>query len=147
MLGRAVERIAALPGLRAGAVSRVYLTEPQGLKEQPWFANCAMQVWCGPEVSPQGLLRMLRTVEDAFGRTREVRFGPRTLDVDILLFGETRLEGEDLTIPHPRMRERAFVLAPLAEIAPDLVLPWGETPVQALAKLVHRMEGRRIWQG
>ena len=126
MLGRAVERIAALPGLDVGAVSRVYLTEPQNVKDQPWFANCAMQVWCG--------------------RTREVRFGPRTLDVDILLFGEARLDGEELILPHPRMRERAFVLAPLAEITPDLVLPWGETPGQALAKLAHRIEGRRIWQ-
>ncbi len=90
---------------------------------------------------------MLRNVEDEFGRTRTVRFGPRTLDVDILLFGDERRESEELTIPHPRMAERAFVLAPLAEIAPDLALPSGGTPGQALAKIAHRIEGRRIWQG
>lgn len=146
MLERAVRRISALPGVRAGAVSRVYLTEPQDLKDQPWFANCVMQVWCGPEVSPEGLLRMLRNVEEEFGRTREIRFGPRTLDVDILLFDDVSLDGEELTIPHPRMRERAFVLAPLAEIAPDLVLPWGETPGKALTHIRHRIEERRIWQ-
>lgn len=139
-------RIDALPGVRAGAVSRLYLTEPQDLKDQPWFANCVMQIWCGPEVSPEGLLRMLRNVEEEFGRTREIRFGPRTLDVDILLFGDIRLEAPELTIPHPRMRERAFVLAPLAEIAPDLVLPWGETPGKALTHIRHRIEERRIWQ-
>jgi len=147
VLSRAAARIGALAGVRPGAVSRVYLTEPQEVRDQPWFANCVMQIWCGPKIDPRGLLRSLRMIEDEFGRTREVRFGPRTLDIDILLFGDVRLDDVELTIPHPRMRERAFVLAPLAEIAPGLALPWGETPGQAVARLDHRIEGRRIWQG
>ncbi|EPR42290.1 2-amino-4-hydroxy-6-hydroxymethyldihydropteridine pyrophosphokinase [Desulfovibrio sp. X2] len=146
MLKRAIGRIGEIPGVRASAVSHIYLTEPQDLKEQPWFANCVMRLACRAEVSPYGLLDELESIETEFGRTREVRFGPRSLDIDILLFGD-RTSGEGrLILPHPRMRERAFVLLPLAELAPALRLPWGETPAEALSRLDYRCEGLRIWQ-
>ncbi|EPR30407.1 2-amino-4-hydroxy-6-hydroxymethyldihydropteridine pyrophosphokinase [Alkalidesulfovibrio alkalitolerans DSM 16529] len=141
-----MERIAAIPGITPGMVSSVFQTEPQDVREQPWFANCVLQVFCGEDIGPHDLLRSLRSIEDEFGRERTVRFGPRTLDIDILLFGDLAVEDEELTIPHPRMRQRAFVLAPLAEIAPDLRLPWGETATEALSRLAHRCEGRRIYQ-
>lgn len=127
-------------------VSPVFLTEPQEMRDQPWFANCVMQVFCDDDLEPHDLLRALRSIEDEFGRERTVRFGPRTLDIDILLFGERVIEDEELTIPHPRMRQRAFVLAPLAEIVPDLRLSWGETATEALSRLAYRREGRRIYQ-
>lgn len=146
LLSRAIARIAAIPGIAPGTVSSVFLTEPQDMRDQPWFANCVMQVFCDEGVDPHGLLRSLRSIEDEFGRERTVRFGPRTLDIDILLFGERAIADEELVIPHPRMRQRAFVLAPLAEIAPDLPLPWGEMAQEALSRLAHRREGRRIYQ-
>ena len=80
------------------------------------------------------------------GRTRGEPDGPRVMDIDLLLFGDRVMQGGYLTLPHPRMRERAFVLVPLFEIAPDLVFPDGVALRQALAQVRHRVEGNRIWQ-
>jgi 2-amino-4-hydroxy-6-hydroxymethyldihydropteridine diphosphokinase len=106
--------LAALPGTSLLASSRLYETEPQELAEQPPFLN---QVVClETTLSPDELLAAAQGIEDAAGRVRDVRFGPRTLDVDILLFQGVESDRPELTLPHPRLWQRAFVLVPLAEL-------------------------------
>ncbi|MFA4964440.1 MAG: 2-amino-4-hydroxy-6-hydroxymethyldihydropteridine diphosphokinase [Thermoleophilia bacterium] len=114
LLAAAREALAALPGTRVLAASRVYETAPQDHAEQPAFLN---QVVClGTGLAPRDLLRECQRIEREHGRTRDLRFGPRTLDIDILLFQDVESEDPELTLPHPRMLRRAFVLVPLAEI-------------------------------
>ena len=98
-------------------VSSFYETEPMEVLDQPWFLNCAVQL--ATELAAQELLAAVRHIEEEMGRRRDVSKGPRTIDVDILLFGSRVIEEADLHIPHPAMRERRFVLEPLAEIAPE----------------------------
>lgn len=102
--------------------SSVYETEPVGFEDQPWYLN---QVIRGKtRVDPHGLLEECKRIERLFGREpSELRFGPRPLDIDVLLYGDRVIEDDRLTIPHPRMHERRFVLVPLLEIAPRLVDP------------------------
>jgi 2-amino-4-hydroxy-6-hydroxymethyldihydropteridine diphosphokinase len=115
-------------------MSSVYETEPAYVIDQPRFLNMALRGRTALE--PLELLAFLKRVERELGRAAGPRFGPRLIDLDILLYGDLVLATPELTIPHPRMAERPFVLAPLAEIAPDLVPPgWDET-VGALAELV-----------
>jgi 2-amino-4-hydroxy-6-hydroxymethyldihydropteridine diphosphokinase len=102
-------------------VSRIYAGEPWGKPDQPWFLNLAARGTCGME--PEALLRFVKEVEAAAGRTPRGKWGPRELDVDILLMGERVVRGPDLVIPHPRLAFRRFCLAPLAEIAPAAVVP------------------------
>ena len=114
----------AVDGLRAGgdvvAVSPLYETEPQGGPEgQPPYLNVVVELRTAG--TPHQLLRRCQDLEAAAGRVRTVRFGPRTLDADVLLFGDAVVDEPDLQVPHPRMRERRFVLAPLSDLAPDLV--------------------------
>lgn len=101
--------------------SRVYETEPVGGVVQDDFWNLVLEV-VGDE-SPEALLERARRAEARAGRVREVRWGPRTLDVDVLLVGAERRTSDELTVPHPRLYERAFVLVPLRELAPDLITP------------------------
>ncbi len=101
--------------------SRVVETEPFGVTEQPRFLNQVLEVWW--EGSPRELLETTRATELAVGRRATYRWGPREIDVDILLFGEETVREPDLVIPHPGLRERPFVLEPLAELRPDLVRP------------------------
>jgi len=103
------------------ALSAVYETEPAYVADQPNFYNMVLRGTT--TLSPQALLRRLKSIEQDLGRQQTVRYGPRPIDVDILLYGEMQLDTPDLVIPHPRMTERAFVLIPLAEIAPDLIIP------------------------
>lgn len=113
-LARARAALAALPGTTLLAVSRVYETAPQDLADQPAFLN---QVVCLDTIlTPRELLRRCQQVERDNGRRRERRFGPRTLDVDILLVEGVEADDPALTLPHPRMMQRAFVLVPLAEV-------------------------------
>lgn len=108
-------------GVRVARRSSLYETEPVEFHKQGWFLNCAVEA--ETELTPRQLLRVIRTIEKDLGRKRVVPFGPRTLDIDILLYGATLLRGNDLEIPHPRMDQRRFVLVPMAEIAPDLRHP------------------------
>jgi 2-amino-4-hydroxy-6-hydroxymethyldihydropteridine diphosphokinase len=107
----------SLPGV--SAVSDVYETEPVGGPEQGRYLNLVVEI--DTELSPRELLAVCQRIEAAAGRIRDVRWGPRTLDVDILWMEGVTVEDHDLRIPHPRMTERLFVLAPLAELAPELV--------------------------
>ena len=143
----AVHALAALPDARLVAVSRLYVTRPVGVADQPEFHNAvvALDVPAGPdpERGALALLVALKGIERAFGRQRRGRWGPRELDLDLLLFGDARISVERppdgvsldaghrdrlLVVPHPEARDRLFVLAPLADLAPDLAPPgWDET--------------------
>ena len=113
------------------AVSTLRETDPVGYEEQPRFLNGVVQL--GTELSPQELLARLLRIETRLGRVRGQgpRFGPRTIDLDLLLYGEETVDEPGLTLPHPRLHERRFVLEPLAELDPALEVP-GRGPVQAL---------------
>ncbi|MBL8480409.1 MAG: 2-amino-4-hydroxy-6-hydroxymethyldihydropteridine diphosphokinase [Sterolibacteriaceae bacterium] len=121
-----------LPGARVVAASSLYRTAPVGLRHQPDFINAVVAV---DAVSPAPtLLDDLFDIEARFGRSRSVKDAPRTLDLDLLLFGDEASDDPRLTLPHPRLHERAFVLAPLAEIAPELVIPGRGTVHELLAR-------------
>ena len=110
--------IAQLAGLgKAVAVSSFYETEPVELTAQPWFLNCAVKL--DTEKMPRQLIAGILSLEQGMGRQRKQTKGPRIIDIDILLFGSSIIEIPSLTVPHPKMHERRFVLEPLAEIAPD----------------------------
>lgn len=131
-LRRAREALAALPGTRLEAASRIYRTAPVGKTDQDWFLN---QVVRGTtRLSPDDLLRRTLRIEANLGRVREVRWGPRTIDIDILVYGDVHRSDPHLTLPHPRITERAFVLVPLAELAPEMVIE-GKSVADHLAAL------------
>jgi len=116
-LRQALDRLAAKPGIEITAVSDFYRTAPWGLAEQDWFVNaCAIGT---TSLSPQALLKTCQALEVQIGRTREKRWGPRIIDIDLLYYGDVRLASDRLTLPHAELCRRAFVLVPLAEIAPD----------------------------
>ena len=120
-LRAAVVDLAALPGTRVVARSSLYRSAPVGLVDQPDFINAVVAVDTG--LAPLALLRALLAIEARHGRVRSIPNAPRTLDLDLLMHGDTIMAGAELTLPHPRMHERAFVLLPLLEIAPDVQLP------------------------
>jgi len=120
-LDAAFAAIGRIPGTRLVSVSRRYATRPFGPVEQDEFLNAAAGVLTTLE--PAALLAELRRIEDAQGRVRATHWGPRTLDLDLLVHGQARLETPELTLPHPGIGERNFVLYPLADIAPDLEIP------------------------
>jgi 2-amino-4-hydroxy-6-hydroxymethyldihydropteridine diphosphokinase len=135
-LSEAIEAMARLPSTRVTARSRLYLTPPWGMLEQPPFLNAAVQLDTG--LSADDLLDALLAIERAAGRIRDgERWGPRTLDLDLLHMDGVRRDGERLTLPHPRIAERAFVLLPLADLAPELDLP-GQGKVGALLAALDR---------
>ena len=126
-----------LAGCRSLAVSSLYHTAPVGVTDQPAFLNAVVRGMFGGE--PLELLDALLAIEAGQGRQRRLRWGPRTLDLDLLLFGDQVIDSDRLTTPHPEMHRRVFVLAPLMELAPELVLPvWGQTAAQLLARLSPR---------
>jgi 2-amino-4-hydroxy-6-hydroxymethyldihydropteridine diphosphokinase len=104
-------------------ISGWYLSDPVGPKNQSRYVNGVIKILT--RLSPKQLLKKLHEIEDAHGRIRNVRWGPRTLDLDILLYGSRMMNTKKLTIPHPEMKIRNFVLIPLADIEPNLVLPDG----------------------
>lgn len=115
---QAMDAIDALPGTRVRRRSSLYRTAPVE-SSGPDYINAVVEI--GTTLSPQELLQALQDIEQAAGRERPYRNAPRTLDLDLLLYDELRLDGPALTLPHPRMNQRAFVLVPLAEIAPARV--------------------------
>jgi 2-amino-4-hydroxy-6-hydroxymethyldihydropteridine diphosphokinase len=119
-LARAMEELEKR-GVKILRRSSIYETEPVEIREQAWFLNCAIEV--ETELQPQQLMSALLEIELELGRRREIKYGPRTIDLDILLQGDTIVNSPQLTIPHPKMAERRFVLVPLAEIAPQAMHP------------------------
>lgn len=145
-LNDALDALICVNNVKLLRVSGTYCTEPQGDAQQPWFFNRVAEISC--TLSPHELLGELQQIENRLGRARDKkrRFGPRSIDLDILLYGEMTLSDEKLTIPHPRMCERAFVLVPLVEIAPDIKLPDGESVAGLLKKLNFTLTGDKIYQ-
>ncbi len=125
----AIAALRELPDTRFAAASSLYRTAPVGLRHQPDFINAVVEL--NAVVPAPTLLELLFAIEARFGRRRSIRNAPRSLDLDLLLYGDETSADPSLTLPHPRLHERAFVLAPLAEIAPDLVIP-GRGPVSEL---------------
>ncbi len=119
-LRAAVAQLRSETDIRVGKISSIYETNPVGVTAQPRFLNCVAAI--ETFAAPLTLLRIVRKIEDAQGRERREHWGPRTLDLDVLWYEGVTSDAAELTLPHPRMKERSFVLTPLAEIAPDLPL-------------------------
>ncbi len=138
--------LAALPDTRLVAASSLYRNPPAGYHDQPDFVNAVAQI--ETDLAPRDLLNALLAIERRHGRSRDFPNAPRTLDLDILIYGQQVVHETGLTIPHPRMLERAFVLVPLAEIAPAVVVP-GAGAVSQLAARVDvtgmvKLSGERV---
>jgi 2-amino-4-hydroxy-6-hydroxymethyldihydropteridine diphosphokinase len=132
MLRAAVEQLAAEPGIEVVSVSPVHETEPVGITDQPRFLNAAAAV--ETELPPRDVLDRLLGIERRLGRTRDgPRFGPRTIDLDLLLYGDERIDEPGLEVPHPRLHERLFALEPLLELDPQLELP-GRGPLAEIVR-------------
>ncbi|HLG23706.1 MAG TPA: 2-amino-4-hydroxy-6-hydroxymethyldihydropteridine diphosphokinase [Candidatus Nanoarchaeia archaeon] len=113
-------------------LSSLYKTEPVGFKEQDWFLNCALEI--ETKLAPADLLKSLKEIEKKMGREKTFKNGPRIIDLDMLFYGNTVLKNKTLKIPHPKIRERKFVLVPLNEIAPDFIHPKLKKKVNDLLK-------------
>ena len=116
-MAEAIRRLAAHPEIALESVSALYRTPPWGKLDQPAFLNAAVRI--ETSLSARGLLETILAVEKELGRERKERWGPRTIDIDILLYGDAKVAEPGLEIPHPRLTERAFALAPLVDVAPD----------------------------
>jgi 2-amino-4-hydroxy-6-hydroxymethyldihydropteridine diphosphokinase len=127
----------ALDALGPRRVSRILETEPWGRADQPRFLNAVAEL--DTDLEPEALLARLMDVEARHGRIRTERWGPRTLDLDLLLYGDRAVSAPGLTVPHPRLAERRFVLEALAELAPDLRVPGADRTVR---ELLARLEVR-----
>ncbi len=171
-LREAIARLKRAPGVNLLRQSRVYQTEPIGVTEQPVFLNMVVEVEVTPALLPAAagaegtpppgplpvhgegeeaaccvrlareLLALVKRIEAEVGRKQRERWGPREIDIDVLLFGDERIVEEGFEVPHPRMWERAFVMAPLAELEPDMKTPSGET-VAEVAERLGREQGVR----
>jgi len=139
-LRSAVRALGSEPGVRIAGVSPLYETAPVGVEDQPPFLNAVLTV--DTTLFPSELLAACKRAEGAAGRVPGVRWGPRPLDVDILLYGDLSLRGDDLEIPHPRLAERAFVLRPLLDLRPDAALPDG----RPLASLAAATADQQVWR-
>lgn len=122
-LQRAADLLAEEPGVTVVRSSRVYETEPLGGPEQPDYLNAVVEV--RTDLPPHDLLEACLGVEARMGRVRAERWGPRTIDVDLLTYDDRTIDDPDLVVPHPRMHERGFVLVPLSELTADPMLPGG----------------------
>lgn len=139
-LRKALEKLGAA-GIRVMRRSAVYETEPQDVRDQPWFLNMAVEA--ETTLFPLQLLERIQNIERALGRQRRTPKGPRTLDIDILFYGKTGIRSERLTVPHPALAQRRFVLEPLAEIAPDLLHPGTGRTVRELADAITGQQVRK----
>jgi 2-amino-4-hydroxy-6-hydroxymethyldihydropteridine diphosphokinase len=126
----AVRRLARIPGVRPLRLAPIYRSNPVGPPGQPDYANSVLEA--ESDLSPMDLLDALLAVETDMGRVRGVRWGPRVIDLDLLLYGSESIDEPRLVVPHPEMTRRRFVLKPLADLAPDLVVPGTAATVRAL---------------
>lgn len=120
-LRRALALVCLLPNTRLVTCSSFYASAPVGYADQPDFINAVVEITT--KLSPHGLLEALLAIESALGRERHFANGPRTIDLDLILYSNLTVRNNELVVPHPRMAERAFVLVPLLEIAPEIIIP------------------------
>ncbi len=139
-LEEALTRLQASGEVRVVKRSSLYETAPIGKEDQPRFLNQVAEI--DTALPPEALLDLIQGVEAGLGRTREVRWGPRTIDIDILLYGDKTIQTRRLTVPHPEMTRRRFVLEPLLEIAPQATMPDGRA-VRDLARAVGDQDVRK----
>ncbi|WLP59777.1 2-amino-4-hydroxy-6-hydroxymethyldihydropteridine diphosphokinase [Bacillus pumilus] len=135
-LKEAVKKLHKHPDVQVEQISSIYETTPVGYENQDDFLNMAVKI--STSLRPNELLALTQKIEQELGRTREVRWGPRTADLDILLYNRENIETEQLVVPHPRMYERLFVLVPMSEICPEI----GEVQINAVTD----QEGVSIWK-
>jgi 2-amino-4-hydroxy-6-hydroxymethyldihydropteridine diphosphokinase len=133
-LQRAVKRLSATAGVHVLNVSSVYETEPIGPAAQAWFLNAVVEI--DTSLSPPALLASTQGIEHAMGRVTTYRWGPRAIDLDILLYGHRRVKTANLEIPHPELCNRVFAMLPLLELAPDAALPDGARISSCLSPLL-----------
>jgi 2-amino-4-hydroxy-6-hydroxymethyldihydropteridine diphosphokinase len=133
-LQRAVKHLSATAGVHVLNVSSVYETEPIGPAAQAWFFNAVVEI--DTSLSPAALLASTQGIEHALGRVTMYRWGPRTVDLDILLYGNRRVKTASLEIPHPELCNRVFAMLPLLELAPDAALPGGTKVSSCLSPLI-----------
>ncbi|MBF0214067.1 MAG: 2-amino-4-hydroxy-6-hydroxymethyldihydropteridine diphosphokinase [Magnetococcales bacterium] len=148
LLRCALERLRSHPGVTGLIVSPFYLTEPVGpVRAQPWFLNAVAAVTT--TLGPGALLRLLTRIETRSGRNRqrEVRWGPRPLDLDLLFHGARRMRSKRLTIPHPRLHARRFVLQPMADLAPEWIHPESGKTIDTLLREVDDTARIVRWHG
>ncbi len=128
----ALRTLDALPTINVTAMSSLYETAPVGVTDQPPFVNAVVRIETA--LTPEDLLQTVLHLENKMGRARTQRWGPRVIDIDVLVYSDRQINSPALTVPHPRLRERAFALVPLAEIAPELVLPGDHEPIKNRAE-------------
>ncbi|MBN8913773.1 MAG: 2-amino-4-hydroxy-6-hydroxymethyldihydropteridine diphosphokinase [Rhizobiales bacterium] len=131
-IAQAIALLTEKGDIRLIAESRLYRTAPWGVKDQDWFVNACIAV--ATDLSPRDLLARCLSVESDMKRVRKQRWGPRVIDVDVLTYRDAAMDDPDLTLPHPRITERAFVLVPLMDIAPEIEIA-GHVPAHWLARL------------
>lgn len=141
-LRQAVRMLREAPGVTVRRVAPLYRTAPVGVTDQPEFLNTVVEVTT--ILSPRELLACLLTIEKLLGRTRGRRWGPRVIDLDLLLYGTESINAPDLVVPHPRLAERAFVAVPLADLAPGLALPGGISAAALAAELRKKQFVERV---
>jgi 2-amino-4-hydroxy-6-hydroxymethyldihydropteridine diphosphokinase len=141
---KAIEYLGQHPNIQLVNTSSVYETDPVGYEEQDLFLNMVIEIQT--DSSAFELLDICLKLELELGRKREIVWGPRTIDLDILLFNQENIKSEKLIIPHPRMLERNFVMIPLSEIKPGIIIPHIEKPLEAWIKELPNKEGVRIWK-
>jgi 2-amino-4-hydroxy-6-hydroxymethyldihydropteridine diphosphokinase len=143
-LTKAIEHLAKHTRIQLVNTSSVYETDPVGYEEQDLFLNMVIEIQT--DLSALELLDFCLKIELELGRKREIVWGPRTIDLDILLYNQENIKSEKLIIPHPRMLERNFVMIPMLEIKPDVIIPNIEKPLEAWIKELANKEGVRIWK-
>lgn len=137
-----VSELEGSDGVKVLCVSSAYVSDAVGVTDQPDFLNGVVVVETG--LTPRGLLELLQEIELKYGRKRYRHWGPRTLDADILLYGQREIDEPDLKVPHPRLTERRFVLEPLLEVAPGLALPDGTLLKSFLESVRDKQNVRRV---
>jgi 2-amino-4-hydroxy-6-hydroxymethyldihydropteridine diphosphokinase len=143
-LTEAIKQLESHLEIKLVNISSIYETDPVGYEDQDLFLNMVIEVMTS--LHADELLDICLKLELTLGRKREIVWGPRTIDLDILLYNQENIETEKLIIPHPRMLERNFVMIPLSEIKPDIIIPNTDKPLEALIKELPNKEGVRLWK-
>jgi 2-amino-4-hydroxy-6-hydroxymethyldihydropteridine diphosphokinase len=143
-LKSAIQALDSHPDIKVASTSSVYETDPVGYTDQGKFLNLAVKI--ETSLGAEALLDTCLNIEKSLGRVREIKWGPRTIDLDILLYNNENIETDRLVIPHPRMHERLFVLIPILEIDPFLKIPTNDKPLIDLIEQIPNKKGVRLWK-